>query len=396
MSLASFVVFVDMTVVNTALPAIARDFATSTATLQWVVNGFTLLEGGLLLLGGTMGDRFGRRKMLAGGALLFAVASAGAALAPDSTTLILMRAAQGVGAAFMLPATLSIITDVFDRDERPRAIAIWSMVGAVSMIVGPSLGGLIVDNIGWEAVFWLHIPFLAVIFFGLRIVPESRDSRRLPLDIPGAALATVGIISVIFAIIEGGGRGWTSAEILGAFGLGGLLLALFVLVEWRSDHPMLPLRFLKQLDFIGPTLVLMMIVLAMVGVFFFLTQYFQLVQGRSAFVAGLLIMPAAFGMMMGAGISTKLGAAAGPRILSVVGGAIIICGMFVLARIEVDAVRNGNGAFRAWHGVRHARRHRYDHGGGTNERGGHRGRHEQRQPLARIHPRRRHSGRYHE
>ncbi len=337
-SLTTFMVFVDITLVNTALAAIARDFAASTSTLQWVVNGFTLMEGGLVLLGGTLGDRFGRRRALMWGAILFGAASAGAALAPDATTLILMRGLQGVGAAFMLPGTLSIITNVFDRDERPRAIAIWSMVGAVSMIVGPGLGGLIVDNISWQAVFWLHLPFVALILAGLRFVPESRDSRRLPLDVPGAALATAGLVSVIFAIIEGGGRGWTSPEILGAFALGGILLALFGLVESRSSHPMLPLRFLKQRDFIGPTLVLTTITLAMMGVFFFLTQYFQLVQGRSAFVAGLLIMPAALGMMVGAGSSAVLSRAAGPKVLATLGSAIIMGGMFFLSQVEVDSV----------------------------------------------------------
>lgn len=337
MSMTTFIVFMDGTVVNTALPSIARGFAASNATLQWVVNTFSLLLAGLLLVGGTTGDRFGRRKVLALGALLFGAAAAGAALSPNATTLIVMRGLQGVGAAFMLPSTLSIITNVFDRQERVKAIVIWSMAVALSAIVGPAIGGLIVDNIGWKSIFWLHLPFVAAILLGLRFVPESRDSRQLSLDIPGAVLVTGGLLLVIFGVIQGGESGWTSARIVGAFALGGALLLLFGIVEARSAQPMLPLRYLRQRDVIGPFLVMTAVMLAIAGAMFFLTQFFQLVQGRSALTAGLFLTPAALGMMVTAGIATKAGPAVGPKILTVLGCLGVMGGFALLTQIEVGS-----------------------------------------------------------
>ena len=336
-SLTTFMVFVDGTVVNTALPSIARDFAAPNSTLQWVVNSYSLLVAGLLLLGGTMGDRFGRRKLLGIGAVVFGVAAVGAALSPNTTVLTAMRGLQGVGAAFMLPSTLSIITDVFERHERAKAIAVWTAVGGIAIGLGPVLGGLLVDHIGWESVFWLHLPVVATILIGLSIVPESRDSRRTPMDVPGAILVTSGLLTVVYGIIQGPESGWTSAEIISFFALGGVLLAAFGIVEARSPHPMLPVRYLKQRDFIGPALVVTVLMIAMSGIFFFTTQFLQLVQGRSALMAGVAIAPVAVTMMLGSGIAAKGGQSLGPRALSILGSLIIMGGMAVLALIAVDA-----------------------------------------------------------
>ncbi len=336
-SLTTFMVFVDATVVNTALPSIARDFAASNSTLQWVVNSYSLLVAGLLLVGGTTGDRFGRRKLLAFGAVVFVGAAVGAALSPNTTVLVAMRGLQGVGAAFMLPSTLSIITDVFKRHERAKAIAVWTAVGGMAAGLGPVLGGLLVDHIGWESVFWLHVPVVAIIIIGLSLVPESRDSRQTPMDFPGAALGTGGLLAVVYGIIQGPESGWTSAEILSFFAIGGVLLAAFGMVEDRSLHPMLPVRYLKQRDFIGPAVVISVLLIAMSGVFFFTTQFLQLVQGRSALMAGVAITPIAVTMMLGAGIAAKGGKSLGPRALSILGSLIIMGGMAVLALIEVEA-----------------------------------------------------------
>ena len=336
-SLTTFMVFVDATVVNTALPSIARDFAATNSTLQWVVNSYSLLVAGLLLVGGTTGDRFGRRRLLALGAVVFGAAAVGAALSPDTTVLVAMRGLQGVGAAFMLPSTLSIITDVFERHERAKAIAVWTAVGGIAAGLGPVLGGLLVDNIGWEAVFWLHLPVVAAILIGLSLVPESRDSRQTPMDVSGAILGTGGLLAVVYGIIQGPGSGWTSSEIISFFALGGVLLAAFGMVEARSSHPMLPVRYLKQRDFIGPALVVTVLVIAMSGVFFFTTQFLQLVQGRSALMAGVAITPVAGTMMLGAGIAMKAGQSVGPRALAILGSLIVMGGMAVLALIEVEA-----------------------------------------------------------
>ena len=337
MSLSTFMIFLDGTVVNTALPAIARDFTANNSVLQWVVNSYGLLLAGLLLLGGTVGDRFGRRRTLGVGMLVFGIGAVGAALSANSGTLIVMRGLQGVGAAFVLPATLSIITNVFPRAERARAIAIWTGVGSLGIVVGPALGGLLVDQIDWSAVFWLHIPVVIAAIAGLQFVPESRDSRKQPLDLPGATLVTLGLLGVVYGIIQGGDDGWTSGTIIGSFVAGGVLLAAFVLVEVRSSHPMLPLRYFKRRDFTGSFLVIMLLMLAMVGVFFFLTQYFQLVQGKSALYSGLALMPIAATMMAGAAFASKTESRLGPRTISVIASVIIMGGMGVFTQLEVDS-----------------------------------------------------------
>ena len=256
LSLSTFLIFLDGTVVNTALPAIARDFSASNASLQWVVNAYSLILAGMLLVGGTIGDRFGRRRALATGMLIFGAGALGAALADSSATLIVMRGVQGLGAAFALPATLSIITAVFPRGERAKAIATWTAVGSLGIVIGPALGGYLVDAVDWSAVFWLHVPVVALAIAGLGLVPESRDSRRLPIDVPGAVLATTGMLAVVFAVMQGGEEGWTSPSILIAGGVGVVLLGLFALVELRSTHPMLPLAYFKRRDLTGSFTVL--------------------------------------------------------------------------------------------------------------------------------------------
>ena len=220
-SLTTFMVFVDATVVNTAMPSIARDFGATNSALQWVVNAYSLVVAGLLLFGGTVGDRYGRKRALIFGLVVFGAGSLAASFAQDTNTLIAMRGVQGVGAAFMLPATLSIISNVFERQERARAITIWAMVGALAIVVGPALGGFLVDEVGWEAVFWLHLPVVGLILAGLRIVPESKDSRDLPLDIPGAVTVTGGLLAVVYGIIQGAklagplGKSWEPSRLAG-------------------------------------------------------------------------------------------------------------------------------------------------------------------------------------
>ena len=232
-------IFLDSTVVNTALPAIARDFNANNSVLQWVVNMYSLILAGFLLVGGAVGDRFGRRKALAAGMIIFGAGAVGAALAENSTTLIVMRGLQGLGAAFALPSTLSIITEVFPRAERAKAIVIWTAIGSMGIAVGPLIGGYLVDEIGWEAVFWLHMPVVTLAIFGLRFMPESRDSTHRPIDGPGAVLATTGMLALVYGIIQGGEAGWTSAEIIASLAGGTALLVAFAAVELKSSHPIL-------------------------------------------------------------------------------------------------------------------------------------------------------------
>ncbi|MCH8230718.1 MAG: MFS transporter [Chloroflexi bacterium] len=336
LSLSTFLIFLDGTVVNTALPAIARDFSANNSVLQWIVNMYSLILAGFLLVAGTTGDRFGRRRALAAGMVIFGAGAVGAALADNSTTLIAMRGVQGLGAAFALPSTLSIITDVFPRGERARAILIWTAIGSMGIAVGPALGGYLVDKLDWSAVFWLNIPVVALSLIGLKFIPESSDPRRLPIDVTGAILATGGLLAIVYGLIQGGEAGWTSGEILGSL-LGGVaLLVAFAVVEARSSHPMLPLHYFKRMDFTGSFLVLMLFFLGGIAVFFFTTQFYQLVQGRTALVAGLALTPVAPMMIMGTGISSKTVPSIGPKFTIVTAGLIVMIGIAVFSQLEVD------------------------------------------------------------
>ncbi len=336
LSLSTFIIFLDGTVVNTALPAIARDLGATNSVLQWIVNMYSLILAGFLLVAGSMGDRFGRRKGLALGMVIFGAGAVGAALAENSSTLIAMRAVQGLGAAFALPSTLSIITDVFPRAERARAIVIWTAIGSMGIAVGPAVGGYLVDELSWAAVFWLNVPVVVLSLIGLRFMPESRDSRRRPIDFAGAVLATGGLLAIVYGLIQGGESGWTSPEILGSLIGGAVVLAAFAVVEAKSSHPMLPLHYFKQMDFTGSFLVLMLFFLGGIAVFFFTTQYYQLVQGRTALVAGLALTPVAATMMLGTGFAAKSVPAIGPKFTVVIAGLLLMIGMGFFSQLEVD------------------------------------------------------------
>ncbi len=337
MSVGTLIVFIDNTVVNTALPAISIDLGASTSTLQWVVDAYVLVLAGLLLLGGSLGDRFGRKRWMTVGLVVFGAASVGGALASSAGELITFRALQGLGAALVLPATLSIITNTFPRGERAKAIGVWTAVGALGIGIGPALGGWLVDNISWSAVFWLHVPIIGLALAGMALVPESRDERDLGLDVPGAILGTTGLMALVYAVIQGPEAGWASAEIIASFGAAIVLLVGFAVVELRSDHPMLPLKFFRQKDFTGAVLTIGLILFGMLVTFFFLTQFFQIVQGRSALSAGLLIIPASVAMMFGAPLSGRLMHTIGPRYLVLAMTAAMVTGVLLLGGINAES-----------------------------------------------------------
>ncbi len=336
LSLTTFMVFLDMDVVNTALPAMARDLTASNSALVWIVNMYALILAGFLLVAGTTGDRYGRRKALGAGLAIFGAGAVGAALADTTTTLIVMRGVQGLGAAFAVPSTLSIITDVFPREERAKAIATWTAIASLSIFVGPALGGILVDKINWNAVFWAHVPLVVVGLYGLRFIPESRDERRIPLDVPGALLSTGGVLALVYGIIQGGEAGWTSAEILGVFATGAVLLGAFAAVEVRSEYPMLPFRYFKQKDFTGAFMVQLLTFMGMIAIFFFLTQFFQIVQDRSAFATGLALTPSAFGMVIGAWIAGEAVKKLGPRAVVAIATLVVMVAMGLFTQIQID------------------------------------------------------------
>jgi len=329
MSLGTLIVFLDLTVVNTALPSISRDLGASTSDLQWVVDSYVLALAGLLMLAGSIGDRYGRKRWMSFGLIVFGLGSVVGALAPDIATLVIGRAIQGLGAAFVLPATLSIVTNAFPRHERAKAIAVWTAVGGMGIGFGPAIGGYLVERWDWAAAFWIHLPIIAVALMGQVIVRESRDSRHVGLDVPGSLSATLGISTLVFAIIQGGESGWGSPLIVGSFSLAVVLLAAFVAIERRAAYPMLPLHFFRNRDFTGSVLVIGVMFFAGPATFFFLTQFFQIVQGRSAFEAGLLVLPNAGAVVIASVAATKLITVLGPRRL-VIGSVAIMAGATAL------------------------------------------------------------------
>lgn len=313
MSLGTLMVFLDLTVVNTALPSISLDLGASTAELQWVVDSYVLALAGLLMLGGSLGDRYGRRRWMTVGLVVFGAGSVLAALADDIPVLIAGRAVQGVGAALVLPATLSIVTNTFPREERSRAIAIWTAVGGIGIGFGPAVGGYLVEHWDWAAAFWIHLPIVLLALAGQLVVPESRDDRDVGLDVPGSVTATLGITTLVFAIIQGAEDGWTSPHIVGAFALAAAVLTTFVLIERRAEHPMLPLHFFANRDFTGSVLVIGIMFFAGPATFFFVSQFFQIIQGKSPFEAGLLILPNAGAIVLASLVATKALPRVGPR-----------------------------------------------------------------------------------
>jgi EmrB/QacA subfamily drug resistance transporter len=341
MSVGTLLVFLDDTVVNTALPRISVDLDASTSALQWVIDAYVLALAGLLLLGGSIGDRYGRKRTMTVGLVVFGLAASGAALADSTGALIAMRALQGVGAALVLPATLSIITSVFPRHERAKAIAVWTAVGGLGIALGPVAGGALIETSDWSAAFWLFIPLVGAALAGMTVVPESRDPRRVGLDLPGAILGTAGLTTLVYGIIRGGEVGWDEGAVVGSFAAAAVLLVAFAVVETRASTPMLPLRFLRERDLTGAVLLIGVVLFAMFVTFFFLTQYFQIVQGRSALEAGLLLVAPAIGMIVGSGMAGKLIHTAGPRVLTVAMVVVVVVPLVVLTGITETTTNAG-------------------------------------------------------
>ena len=248
-----------------------------------------------------------------------------------------MRGVQGAGAALIFPATLSIITNVFARQERALAIGIWAASTGLGIAVGPLVGGALVDKFSWPAVFRMLVPACGALLAGLLIVPDSRARRRRSLDAPGAVLATLGLLALVSAIIEGESAGWTSAEILIAFAAGIGFLAAFIVAEARSDDPMLPLHFFRQRDFNGGVFTIFFVAFALMVVLFFLVLFLQVVLGKSAFDAGLQILPKAGMLMVAAPISGVLVGKVGPKLLIVLAMVVMFAGVVWLTRLDVDS-----------------------------------------------------------
>ncbi len=306
LSLSLVIIGLDNTILNVALPTLQDEFSASASKLQWMVDSYLLVFAGLLLVFGTLGDRFGRKLALQGGVTIFGLASLGALIADSADHVIAVRAAMGVGAALIMPATLSIIANLFTGKERGKAIAIWAALAAVGIGLGPLTGGLLLEWFDWSSVFMVNVPFAAAaLLLGIRYVPESRDPRPGSFDLPGAALSTAGFSILVYAIIEAPGQGWTSGLILGLIMASVVLLGAFLWWERRVDEPMLDLGFFRSASFSVGTAAVSVAFFGLLGGIFALTQYLQFAHGYSAIEAGAIMSPIALGLMMGAGSSSK-------------------------------------------------------------------------------------------
>src|SRR6266498_1669185 len=334
--LGSGIAFLDATVVNVALPTIGRQLNTGLASLQWTINAYTLTLAGLLLLGGSLGDRNGRQRIFVVGVIWFAVASLLCALAPNAGVLIAARALQGVGGALLTPGSLAIIEASFHPDDRSTAIGAWSGLAGVTTALGPFLGGWLVEAFSWRLIFLINLPLAAlVVWITLRHVPESRDPAAAPkLDLTGAALAAVGLAGATYALTEGAGLGWTSPLIL-ATSVGGVLaLAAFVVVERTSSHPMLPLDIFTSRQFTAANLVTFVVYGALGGSFFLLPIQLQRVAGYSPLASGVALVPVTVVMLLLSARAGRLAQRIGPRLPMTIGPLLAVVVLPVAAGIS--------------------------------------------------------------
>jgi EmrB/QacA subfamily drug resistance transporter len=318
--LGSSMAFIDGSVVNVALPAMRIALKADAAQVQWIVNAYLLLLGALVLIGGSAGDRYGRRKVFVLGVVLFGVASLGCALAPDAAWLIAARAMQGVAAALLVPASLAILGATFSDKERGGAIGAWAGFGAVTTAIGPVLGGWLVDHVSWRAIFLINLPLaVATVWLALAAVRESRDPEVEHLDWLGAVLAATGLGAVTWGLTAVGERGWTSVAVWAALALGAALLAGFVVSQAREKHPMMPLSLYRSRTFSGANLLTLALYFGLTGALFFLP--FELIarHGYSAAKAGATLLPASLIMGSLSGVAGKLADRFGPRPMLTVG-----------------------------------------------------------------------------
>jgi EmrB/QacA subfamily drug resistance transporter len=338
MCFALFMVMLDNTVVNVALPSIQRSFDASLSSLEWTINAYSLSFAVLLVTGGRLGDIFGRRKVFLIGVVVFAAASATIGFAPTEGWLVASRALQGCGAALMMPGTLSIITNTFPPAERGKAIGTWAGVSAIALALGPLLGGWLTEDVSWRAIFFINIP-VAVIAVAVTLFAahESRDETATrEVDVPGIATLTVGLTALVLALVEANAWGWGSVRIIGLFAVALVGLSAFAVIERRSRAPIVDFGFFQSRSFVGANVVAFAISFGMFAVFFFLALYMQNVLGYSPLETGVRFLPSTVVIMVAGPLSGRLADRVGPRTPLVIGLLLVTVSLAWQSRIQVD------------------------------------------------------------
>ena len=312
LALSLLVITMGNTILNVGLPTIREELDASSSQLQWIVDSYLLVFAGLLLAAGSLGDRFGRKRALMSGLMVFGLGSTLASLSTDATMLIAARALMGLGAAGIMPTTLSILTNMFPSSERPKAIAAWAAVAGLGIALGPISGGFLIEHFAWTSIFLINLPVVTACLIGtVVLVPDSRDPESPRIDLPGTGLSIAGLSALVWALIEAPARGWGSPAILAAFAAGGAIIAAFIAWERHTDHPMLDVGVFRDLRFSAASISIACVFFALMGVMYCLTTYLQSVLGNSALQAGVKMLPIAIGMILasklGVGVTRRLG-----------------------------------------------------------------------------------------
>jgi EmrB/QacA subfamily drug resistance transporter len=335
---ALFMIMLDNTIVNVALPSIGRGLEMGVSELEWVVNGYTLSFAVFMLTGGRLADLYGRRLIFDTGLIVFTTSSLACGLAPSADVLIAARSFQGVGAALMMPATLSIISAAFPPSERGTAIGIWAGIAGSALAIGPLLGGLLTEHLGWSWIFFVNVPVGLMAFVAsLLFIVESRSGEKEQrLDLPGLVTSAAGLLALVYALIEGNRYGWSSPRILGLLIASGALLTTFILVELLSKRPMLDLRLFGNRTFSGANIAALLVSLAMFGIFFFVSLYMQNILGYSPVHAGVVFLPMTFLVVVTAPLAGKATDLIGARWPITIGMLLLAAALWSFSTLGVE------------------------------------------------------------
>ena len=333
-----FIVYLDSTILNVALPTLQRDLHASLSGLQWVADAYLLVVSSLLLLSGSAADRLGRKRVFLIGLAGFGLGSLLCSLAPDTGWLIGLRMLQGIGGSMLTPVSLSIVRNTFhDPRERAHAIGIWSGIFGVATACGPIVGGVLVSTIGWRSIFWLNVPICAAMFAAtIRYVPESRAPQPRRIDVPGQLLMIAALGALTYAVIQGPVAGWTAVPVLALFAVAALAAAAFILVERNTTEPLIELRFFRSRPFTGAGVIAVLSFIVLGGFLFVMTLYLQEVRGDSPLRAGLSLLPATLVMAAAAPVAARLIARRGSRVPLVASGLCIAAGLTLLLDLGPD------------------------------------------------------------